>query len=71
MENFKIMYHKYPSLKIKIKSKFYYFNRNFESFDKLSDDRRNELIIDDANELKDRYIGNEKIGPVYYNILMH
>ena len=37
MENFKIMYHKYPSLKIKVKSKFYYFNRNFESFDKLSD----------------------------------
>lgn len=70
MENFKIMCHKYPSLKIKVKSKFYYFNRNFESFDKLSDDRRNELI-DDANELKDRYIGNEKIGPVYYNILMH
>lgn len=70
MENFKIMYHKYPSLKIKVKSKFYYFNRNFESFDKLSDNRRNELI-NDANELKDRYIGNEKIGPVYYNILMH
>ena len=70
MENFKIMCHKYPSLKIKVKSKFYYFNRNFESFDKLSDNRRNELI-DDANELKDRYIGNEKIGPVYYNILMH
>lgn len=70
MENFKIMYHKYPSLKIKVKSKFYYFNRNFESFDKLSDDRRNELI-EIANELKDRYIGNEKIGPVYYNILMH
>ena len=36
MENFKIMCHKYPSLKIKVKSKFYYFNRNFESFDKLS-----------------------------------
>lgn len=54
MENFKIMYHKYPSLKIKVKSKFYYFNRNFESFDKLSDDRRNELI-DDANELKEIY----------------
>lgn len=70
MENFKIMYHKYPSLKIKVKSKFYYFNRNFESFDKLSDNRRNELI-NDANELKDRYIGNEKIGPVYYNILMY
>lgn len=70
MENFKIMCHKYPSLKIKVKSKFYYFNRNFESFDKLSDDRRNELI-EIANELKDRYIGNEKIGPVYYNILMH
>lgn len=70
MENFKIMCHKYPSHKIKVKSKFYYFNRNFESFDKLSDNRRNELI-DDANELKDRYIGNEKIGPVYYNILMH
>lgn len=70
MENFKIICHKHPSLKIKIKSKFYYFNRNFESFDKLSDDRRNELI-NDANELKDRYIGNEKIGPVYYNILMH
>lgn len=58
MENFKIMYHKYPSLKIKVKSKFYYFNRNFESFDKLSDDRRNELI-EIANELKDRYIGND------------
>ncbi len=70
MENFKIMYHKYPSLKIKVKSKFYYFNRNFESFDKLSDNRRNELI-EDANELKNRYIDNEKIGPVYYNILMH
>ena len=70
MEIFKIMCHKYPSLKIKVKSKFYYFNRNFESFDKLSDDRRNELI-EIANELKDRYIGNEKIGPVYYNILMH
>ena len=68
MENFKIMCHKYPSLKIKVKSKFYYFNRNFESFDKLSDDRRNELI-EEANELKNRY--NEKIGPVYYNILMH
>lgn len=70
MENFKIMCHKYPSLKIKVKSKFYYFNRNFESFDKLSDDRRNELI-EEANELKNRYIDNEKIGPVYYNILMH
>ena len=70
MENFKIMCHKYPLLKIKVKSKFYYFNRNFESFDKLSDDRRNELI-EIANKLKDRYIGNEKIGPVYYNILMH
>lgn len=70
MENFKIMCHKYPSLKIKVKSKFYYFNRNFESFDKLSDDRRNELI-EDANALKNRYIGNEKIGPIYYNILMH
>lgn len=70
MENFKIMCHNYPSLKIKVKSKFYYFNKNFESFDKLSDDRRNELI-EIANELKDRYIGNEKIGPVYYNILMH
>ena len=55
MENFKIICHKSPSLKIKIKSKFYYFNRNFESFDKLSDDRRNELIID-AKSLKDRYI---------------
>ena len=70
MENFKIMCHKYTSLKIKVKSKFYYFNRNFESFDKLSDDRRNELI-EDANALKNRYIGNEKIGPIYYNILMH
>ena len=70
MENFKIMCHKYPSLKIKVKSKFYCFNRNFESFDKLSDDRRNELI-EEANELKNRYIDNEKIGPVYYNILMH
>ena len=70
MENFKIMCHKYPSLKIKVKSKFYYFNRNFESFDKLSDDRRNELI-EEANELKNRYIDNEKIGHVYYNILMH
>lgn len=70
MENFKIMCHNYPSLKIKVKSKFYYFNKNFESFDKLSDDRRNELI-EVANELKDRYIDNEKIGPIYYNILMH
>lgn len=70
MENFKKICHKYPSLKIKIKSKFYYFNRNFESFNKLSDDRRNEIIID-AKSLKDRYIDNEKIGPVYYNILMH
>lgn len=70
MENFKIMCHKYPSLKTKVKSKFYYFNKNFESFDKLSDDRRNELI-EVANELKDRYIDNEKIGPIYYNILMH
>lgn len=70
MENFKIMCHKYPSLKIKVKSKFYYFNRNFESFDKISDDRRNELI-EDAEALKNRYIDNEKIGPVYYNILMH
>lgn len=26
MESFKIMCHKYPSLKIKVKSKFYYFN---------------------------------------------
>lgn len=64
------MCHNYPSLKIKVKSKFYYFNKNFESFDKLSDDRRNELI-EVANELKDRYIDNEKIEPIYYNILMH
>lgn len=63
MENFKIICHKYPSLKIKIKSKFYYFNRNFESFDKLSDDRRNELINDAIMHITNDIEKNKKYTP--------
>ena len=70
MANFRKIDYAYAETKLKIKSKFYYFNKNFESFDKLTDEKRDELKKE-AIFLKNRYIDNEKIGQVYYNILIH
>ena len=59
----------YETFKEKTKNKFCYLNKNFNGFNDITDEKRNELIKE-AEILKEKYMKqNDLLCPNYYKVL--
>lgn len=65
-----MMIKNYETRSKNVKNKFKTTIREFNDFNNLSVDRKNELKVE-ANILKEKFVKNDKIGKNYYSLLFH